>query len=92
MYCECCFSWKNLDMSSRAWAVYCDHQLVEPFLVCEECSKKMPIPTCVSQPLCGTFRASSPKPKAKCISFAKRLSKWLCKSKVVEYNPDYMWD
>ena len=94
MYCECCFSWKNLNMTNRAWAVHYNGRLVEPFLVCEECSKKMSIPSIVSQPLCGTFRASSmkPKAKAKCISVAKSLGKWLCKSKVVEYDPDYLWD
>jgi hypothetical protein len=92
MYCECCFSWKTLNMTNRAWAVHYTGQLVEPFLVCEECSKKMSIPTFVCQPLCGTSRASSTKPKAKCISVAKCLGKWFCKKNVVEYNPDHLWD
>jgi len=38
MYCQSCFSWKQLDTCNRAWTITDKINLFEPYLVCEECS------------------------------------------------------
>lgn len=92
MYCECCYSWKQLDMANRAWVAHYMGKLIEPFLVCEDCSKKMTIHFIDSYPLCGTFRISYIKSKSRCKRIVNGITNWLCKNKVVDYDPTYLWD
>jgi hypothetical protein len=87
MYCGCCYSWKPLDMNNKGWAVYFGGHLIEPSLVCEECSRKMSIVNVVSRPLCGALMR---KPKSP--TFVKRLCKWWRSRNTLKYDPDYQWD
>ena len=75
MYCAGCYSWKALDQANKAWAISKAGQLIEPFLVCEGCSKEMACPHLVSSALCGEVHASQMKPKH--ASVKKMLGKWL---------------
>ena len=90
IYCECCYSWKSLDITNRAWVLHKCGDLMEDSLVCEDCCKRMSFPSYVSVPLCGTFHASTIKPKS--VSIVKRLCKWLGKKDTPQYDPNYLWD
>jgi hypothetical protein len=59
-------------MTNRAWAVSNRGELIEAFLVCEECSKDIEHPTRKSQALCATVHASQLKPKQTLMSKLKQ--------------------
>jgi hypothetical protein len=75
-------------MDNKAWAVSYRGQLVESFLVCEDCSKKMSSFT--SQPLYALCNASQlPKTYS---SILKRVGKWICIKPPSNVHEDIMWD
>lgn len=88
MFCQRCYYWKPLNMTNRAWAVSTRGELVEEFLVCEECSKDMEHPKTTSQALCATIHASQLKPKETFISKLKQ--KFLASSKKPQTTT--VWD
>jgi hypothetical protein len=88
MYCDCCYSMQPLNMDNKAWVVSYKGQLVEPFLVCETCSKKMASFT--SQPLYASCNASQLPNKQPV--FLDKVCKLLCIKITPDIHEDIMWD